>query len=911
MRLRFVVLWLATIAAPLVTATTATTVTAAAQQPAPAAAPGQAAAPGLPPVTVCGQQRAPLAQPPAGSPPVVLFIAPCFSAQGGTSVIEPQTYVYYIQLKTSQPSQGIWIPYDDSSEKIIHDDFNRLLALDFLDNLSIELAPDYIFPNGTIGKIVVYNMEERQRIKIGPDYEGSKKLEISKIDEALKAAKAEIRLDTFIDPGLVRKVEGIIRDMMKEKGFTDAEVTHEIKDVPGGPKLVHLIFNISEGPSVKIRKIEFVGNNAISAGTLKHQMKATKEEWFLSRLNGRGTYQETKFDDDAGRIVEFYQNRGYIKANVGAPETKVVGESADKKTRYIELRIPVTEGPRYKVGTFDFSGNTVVKTEALKPFFKLKEGDYYSLDAVRKGLDKAREGYGAGGYFEFTGFPDYKFRDEPGPTEAAVPAALKPAAAGPAIVDVTMRLVEGQQYFINRITFIGNTTTHDAVIRRELRLVENGVFNTEALKSSVRRLNQLGYFKPLETGKDVNVEKTPGVTNKVDVKVKVEEQNRNQISFGAGVSQFEGFFGQASFQTSNFLGRGESLTVSLTAGSLAQNYSVGFTEPFLFDRNMTGSVNVYRSDILYINQFTQRTSGGVIGFGYPLGGFTRMFLNYSYEKVGVSNIATAYTDPLVLARNPFLADSLLIGAGGERTISKVTPSIVHNTVDQPVFPNSGVRYTAAIDLAGLGGNTSFYKPTLEGIWYLRERARMSLGVRVMSEYIHSYANSLDLPIFQKIFLGGEYSIRGFDIRSIGPQDPGTGLVLGGNKDLLFNFEQNFNIVSQVRLILFYDAGQVRDVGQSFAWKTVLMQKVVPGVPLLSDPSIDPRVLTASNGAFTSSIVSAFKTSTGLEVRLFLPVINVPFRLIFAYNPQRAGVLSTSTLQPQQAFQFRFAVGTTF
>ena len=165
-------------------------------------------------------------------------------------------------------------------------------------------------------------MEERERIKIGPDFEGSKKLELSKIDEALKLTNAEIRLDTFIDQAQVRKVEGIVRDMMKEKGFTDAEVTHEIKAVAGGPKLVHLIFNINEGPSVKIRKIDFIGNTAISDGTLKGRMKATREEWFLSFINGRGTYQETRFDEDAGKIVEFYQNQGYIKANVGAPETQ-------------------------------------------------------------------------------------------------------------------------------------------------------------------------------------------------------------------------------------------------------------------------------------------------------------------------------------------------------------------------------------------------------------------------------------------------------------------------------------------------------------------------------------------------------------------------------------------------------------
>ena len=893
----------------------------AAAQSAPAGQTDPAAgAAGLPEITICGQRRAPLAQPPAGSPPVVLFIAPCFEAQGGSSVIEPQTYVYYIRLKTSQPSQGLWITYDEGSDAIIRDDFQRLLGTNFLDNLSIETS-DYQFPNGTVGKIVQYNMEERERMKIGPDFEGSEELELSKIDEALKANDAEIRLDTFIDPGLVRKVEGIVREMMKDEGFQDAEVTHEIKEVAGGPKLVHLIFNIKEGPQVKIEKIDFIGNTAISDRTLKRQMKATRARWFLSFLSGRGTYQETRFDEDAGRVVEYYQDRGYIKANVGAPEARVLRDSADGKTRWIELRIPVTEGPRYKVGTFEISGSTVGDSDLLRELFDLKEGEYYSLAKVRKGLEKARESYGAGGYFEFTGFPDYKFSDDPDPTAAATPDALRaiPAvgaargATGPATVDVTMRLVEGVQYFVNRITFIGNTTTHDNVIRREMRLRENGIFNSEALKISVRRLNQLGYFNVLEAGRDISVDKTPDETNKVDVTVKLEEQNRNQVSFGAGLSEFEGFFGQASFQTSNFLGRGESLTVALSAGSRAKNYSLAFTEPFLFDRNMTGSINLYRSEINYINQFRQRSTGGVVGFGYPLGGFTRAFINYSYERVRVGNINTLYTDPLVLARNPFLRDSLLIGADGERIISKVTPSLQHDTVDQPIFPNRGVRYTTSVDLAGLGGNTSFYKPTLEGIWYWSQNIRMSLGIRAQGQYIHSNAGSRELPIFQKLFLGGEYSVRGYDIRSIGPTDPGTGLVLGGNKSLLFNIEQNFNVMSQFRIILFYDAGQVRDAGQDFVLKQTLIEQVSPqDAAVLFDPGADVS-LTAVPVCPADCIVSrvsAFKTSTGVEARVFVPVVNVPFRLIFAYNPQRAGVLGNDLL-PQEEFQFRFAVGTTF
>src|SRR5438094_1927308 len=309
---------------------------AAALALAPAWGLAQDQAPAFPPVTVCGQQAQPRSQPPAGSGPVVLFIAPCFEAQGNQSVIEAQTYVYYIQLKASRPSEGVWVPWDDKSEKIVLDDFKRLWGTNFLDNLFINVE-DYKFPNGTIGKIVTYNMEERQRVKI-VDYVGSKKIETSKIDEKLKEANAQIRLDTFIDPSLVRKVAGIVRDMLREKGFQFADVKPEIAEMPGGPKLVHLTFHLDEGPKVKIRRIDFVGNKAFSDGKLKKQMKENRERpemqdafhlpmWFMSILGDKGTYQEPKFDDDAEKIVEFYRDHGYIKANVGVPELKVLHDS--------------------------------------------------------------------------------------------------------------------------------------------------------------------------------------------------------------------------------------------------------------------------------------------------------------------------------------------------------------------------------------------------------------------------------------------------------------------------------------------------------------------------------------------------------------------------------------------------------
>ena len=902
-----------------------------AQRPLPQVAPAESIATSLRlPATVCGQTvPAPAKLPPTGSEPVVYALMLCFEKQGGSSVIDQNTYLYYLQLKdqVSRPSQDRWVPYTDATEQTVLGDFKRLWATNFLDDLAIDVQ-DVTFANSVHGKVVVYNMEERQRVKI-VDYVGSKKVEQSKIEDELKKKGITIRLDSFIDQGLVRRVAGVVRDMYAEKGYEFAEVKPEIKPIEGGTKLVNLSFVINEGPKVKIREINFQGNSAIGDRKLEGKMKENKAPGFLGFITGGGIYKEDKFADDAEKVVEYYRERGYVKAQVGQPTLRVLEDSKDGRNRYVELQIPVTEGPRYKVGEFTFAGNKVVKTDGLRPLFKLEPGEWYNEKKIRKGLDKAREAYGSIGYFEFTGYPDLSFPGEPqdgagenanaaGPPPPSPPAAAtagKPVAKlGEApVVNVTMRMEEGKQYFVNRITFVGNTTTRDNVIRREIRLFEGGVFNTEALKYSVRRINQLGYFKNLE-GDAIDVQKTPGADNKVDVKLKVEEQNRNQITFGAGVSQYEGFFGQLAFQTSNFMGRGETFSVSAQQGNLAKNYQVGFTEPFLFDRPITAGIDVFHQSIQYQLQFTQISTGMNTVWGFPAGPFSRWFLNYSYQDVKVTDINPAYTSPHVIQNNPFLRHTLLIGeAGQERTISKIGPSFVYNTVDNPIFPTTGKRFSTSVDFAGIGGNSKFINPKVEGIWYIQQTHRTSFGFRAAAEYIAPYGNT-NLPIFEKLFLGGEYSIRGYDLRSVGPRDPQTQLVIGGNKSLLFNAEYMITIAGPVRLVLFYDAGQVQDVGRNFSWKEPLLKHtVINGLtPFPGDPYY---LITTLNKPLESTdeqigTTSAFKTSTGAEIRFFMPVLNVPFRLIFAMNPQRGGVLDNNLL-PEKRFKFRFAVGTTF
>ncbi len=274
--------------------------------------------------------------------------------------------------------------------------------------------------------------------------------------------------------------------------------------------------------------------------------------------------------------------------------------------------MPVTEGARYRVGAFDFAGNTVVKTEGLRPLFKLKQGDWYSEKRIRDGL---REG--AGGLRRRRLLRVHRLSRP----QADRPAADRRRSTRPAepTVDVTMQFQEGKQYFVNRITFTGNTTR--ATTSSAARCASSRAASSTPRRSSTASAASISSATSSSSkrGKGIDVEKTPNEKNKVDVTLKLEEQNRNQLTFGAGVSQFEGFFGQLSFQTANFLGRGESLTLSLQGGSRAQNYQVAFTEPFLFDRNITGGVDLFKRQLHYIGQFTQESTGGNLTFGFPVG----------------------------------------------------------------------------------------------------------------------------------------------------------------------------------------------------------------------------------------------------------------------------------------------------
>jgi outer membrane protein insertion porin family len=782
--------------------------------------------------------------------------------------LQKETLLFYVSTK----------PGDRYDERRLRDDFRRLWDTGFLDDLQVEAR------DGATGKIVTFRISERKRVQI-VDYRGSKVLTTTTIEDELKKRDLALKIDTFYDPTKARRVEEVIKQMLDHKGRPFAKVSHDAKAIGGAGEQVS--FTVDDGPKIKVKTITFDGNAAFSDGSLRGRLKKVKPAgfWNLSWLGGKTTYTEDKWtggEDDPrgeqGRLEDFYLNHGYVQVRVGQPKVSYADGKAGllkkKPVKWMTLDVPVNEGPQYHVGDVKLEGLTVFKEEFVRPLFKVATGDVYDEGRLKKGFDKLRDLYGSVGYFQWTGAP----RKKPDPERR--------------VVDVTLAMEEDKRYFVGRIQFTGNESTRDKVIRREIYMNEGDVFNTEALKQSIRRVNQLGYFKPLEGAPQL--QPNAKHDDQIDVTFKVEEQNRNQFTFGGGVSGIEGAFLNASFQTANFLGAGDTISLALQTGSRTKNYQIAITKPYLFDRPITAGIDLFIRKITYLSQanfvgYTQQNQGGSTTAGFGVGRFSRASLGYSYQVIdlvaldenalrdlGSTTASRRDATADVLAGifsppatdNSTTADNLaLFGPTGRRYESGITPGWMRNTVDNPYLPRRGTRLTTSFQYVGgaLGGSVSYYRPSLEAVVYHPVRKRMAIGLRGDVGYIHPFHNTTEVPYYLRYFLGGETQIRGYNVRTVSPVNE-AGVAIGGNKYMLWNAEYYFDVFGPLRLLLFFDAGEAYTEDQGFYWKTM-------------------------------------RNSTGAELRFLMPVLNVPFRLIYAINPNR------DPFQPKTAF--KFAVGTTF
>jgi outer membrane protein insertion porin family len=845
----------------------------------------------------------------------------------GNRRIPTDTIKYNLQTK----------PGGQLDKDVIRRDIKALYALGHFDDIRVEQE------SGTTGQIITFVVKEKRVIR-AVKYEGIKSITSSDIVEKLRENKASLTQESPYDPNKVKKATAVIKTMLAEKGRVDATVAVTTEDVE--PGAIVITFKVDEGARIRIQKITIEGNKALSSSQIKEAMKAVKEAGPLTVFTGKDTYFDLKLADDITRIRMLYGEYGYARVSVADPilETKPhrlmrtfplirppfpwgIPLPFWKKTldRYY-ITIKIDENQQYRVGTVKVAGATQFSEASIKETLGMVPGEIFNETRLRKGFEDLKKQYGSKGYINFTAVPAQGF-DEAN-----------------RLINLNINIEEDRQFYVNRIMFTGNTTTRDKVIRREIMIDEGKIFNATLWDTSMQRLNQLGYFEPI---RPEDVEFKPDATEpQVDITLKIKEKNRNQIGFSGGISQIGGSFLGINYENNNFMGFGDTLGVTLQGGTRQSIYQLSFTRPYLFDRPLTAGFSVFDTSIRYDqanevfglapNQlpvglgfqntlnFEQKSAGFNVFTSYPLKIWNRIGLNFGMNRSYTSAINPAtqeYFSAVVTQNN----EPLTGGSFSTFHAHTLTPSFSFNrTQGGPTFPIKGASFSTTFEYTGglIGGTVNYYRPALDFRYFHPiNKGKNVVAFRVLGSFIHGF-NGTAVPYYQRFFVGGDFDIRGFDFRAISPisfitrnvtstdaqgntvTQPFDDIVyVGGDTQGIFNAEYRIPIVANVlTLAPFFDLGNT--------W--VLKKDQLARRVLTSDGQLVKQPVT-----FLAGTNSGLRTSTGLELQILLPLINVPFRLIYAINPNRldrdfAGPITGVPFGIHERFNnFKFTIGRTF
>ena len=457
-------------------------------------------------------------------------------------------------------------------------DFNSLWNTGYYDDLRFERQDT---PKGVIIHVYVTEKPTIREIK----YTGLSSVSQSDVLDRFKKEKVGLTQESQYDPTKVKKAEVALKSLLGEHGRQFATIRTEVHKIP--PAAVSVDFVIKEGPKVKVGNIKFDGNKKIASRELRAAMKNTRpigipHSLILENLFAR-TYDASKLDEDAERVRFFYQTKGYFKVLVDDPKTKIRDTNPGfpylfrHGGKVVDILVPIQEGDRYRLGKIDFkNGKQITNPKYLRAQFPIKDGDIFNRESIAKGLENLRKAYGELGFINFSAVPETNIDEEK------------------KTVSLDVDLDEGKQFFVRRIEFTGNTTTRDKVIRRELALEEGNVYNSRLWEFSLLRLNQLNYFEPLKVEQDSEAKQNVQ-DGTVDLTLKVKEKGKNSIGLQGGVSGLAGSFIGINYETNNFLGLGETLTVSANVGNLQKSILFGFTEPYAFDRPLQLGFTIYTS----------------------------------------------------------------------------------------------------------------------------------------------------------------------------------------------------------------------------------------------------------------------------------------------------------------------------
>jgi len=820
----------------------------------------------------------------------------------GNHRIPDSTVLYYIEARVGQP-------YD---EQRLRDDYRRLIETGLFQEISLKSEKN------TAGMIIIFEVVEPPVIQ-EVVFEGLKPGEQDEVLEHWRDQRRELIAGSPLNENKVTQAIQAVEQVLRSRGRPLNQV--KVRREPVGSAAVRLVFEVNTGPEVRIGTIEFEGNTVFTDQELRSALALSRQSGMFSRWRRTDKYIKERLDYDLrANLLPKYHERGYVMARAGDPQVEVVERSG--KMRY-RIRIPITEGPVYRLGKVEVKGATTLGSEARGLYADFKSGQVANLPAIRKANEELRRMYARRGFLDMELSPEMRPDDQH------------------QAIDISIQITEGERYLLGRLDFQGNDKTRDKVLRREFLIEENDLFNANLLDQSILRLNQLGLFEPLDE-KSYEVRKRPA-DGEADVAVTVEELDTHSINMTGGLGGISGPYIGVHYQSRNFRGLGQHVDVQVLGGSRTSEYSLSWTDPYWLDTRLTmgftafhrrlrydtfGPVSVPGIDEDQFSLFTQKSTGFQTITSYPVSDWIRVGASYSLDSNRVYDIKEEY-------RSFALNQLILLSTGGTPeealegiTRSQLAPFVLRNTRNRAFGATEGSYFMAQTPVAGgpLGGRINLVHPTLEYQLFVPDPVtgrRNTWAFRFRGEHVLPYGELSDgtqrtVPFFERVYLGGEFNLRGFDLRSVAPAgihrqpqltpggspviDPVTGepvftetaLTVGGDTGAVLTLEYRVPVYGPLQLTGFVDTGTAAVFRKSD----------------LSRPAPDGSTTTLIAG--TNNV---WRISTGVEIQFMVPMINQPFRLILAYNPRR---LDTQIMLNNQLLRFeepernlKFSIGYSF
>jgi outer membrane protein insertion porin family len=634
------------------------------------------------------------------------------------------------------------------------------------------------------GLKVIFSVKEKPLIR-DISFEGYDELTLEKLKEGMTLLPR-----TAFNLQLIQENAEKIRLKYQDEGYYDARVVPVITELRGGDR--NVVFTIDEGGKVKLSEISITGNKAISSDEIKSNLK-NQEHWFFSFFGRSGTLRMDEVKEDLETIRNLYYNEGYIQVQVDEPvirrriETKKADAGALTTTTLTDelvMSINIKEGDQFRIGSLTFKGNELLADAEISKEMKLRKGEVFSREVLRQDVNRIMDRY------------DAMAR----PFASIVP--LFNIDPDKKTVAITMEIQESGEVRIGRINISGNSKTRDKVIRREMRLSEGDLYSKKAIKRSYERVNNLNFFETVDIVPERRLQEPV-----MDLNIKVKEKMTGTLSVGGGYSSVDRLVGIAEVTQGNLGGRGQLLKFKTQWGGKHRVLQLSFMEPYLFDEPIWGRVDAYRQMQEY-DGYKIYSDGLALGAGKSFDEYLSASLRYSIDQ-SVAREITAIAVPFVLQQQ-------LTYYGTAVTTSSVTASLSRDSRDFYLDPKSGSRNTIFLQYAGgpLGGDTEFVKSVADSAWFFPLFWDTVFMARGRVGLLGSL-NDKPVPIGERFFVGGSGTVRGFRYGTVGPLDQFNNRV-GGNKELIFNFEYNFPIVPAAHLkgLFFYDIGRAFDDGTS-------------------------------------------------------------------------------------------------